>query len=62
MVLNYADAGKMEAVLLARMEKKIRVAVAGSNDVLKLDDEHGAWVTEDCERRVIQTQSGQQGA
>jgi hypothetical protein len=49
MVLIYADGSKKEAVLLARMEDKIRVAVRGSDDPLELTDVHGTWVTEDCE-------------
>jgi hypothetical protein len=54
MVLIYADGSKTEAVLLARNENKIRVAIVGSDDLLELTDVHGTWVTEDCEPVYVQ--------
>lgn len=54
MVLIYANGSKKEAVLLARNENKIRVAIAGSDDLLELTDVHGTWVTEDCEPVHVQ--------
>jgi hypothetical protein len=54
MVLIYADGSRTEAVLLARNENKIRVAIAGSDDLLELTDVHGTWVTEDCEPVQVQ--------
>jgi hypothetical protein len=49
MVLIYADGSRTEAILLARTEDKIRVAIPGSDDPLELTDVRGTWVTEDCE-------------
>lgn len=54
MVLIFANGSKTEAVLLARNENKIRVAIAGSDDLLELTDVHGTWVTEDCEPVYVQ--------
>ena len=54
MILTYADGSKMEAVLLARNENKIRVAIAGSDDLVELTDIHGTWVTDDCEPVHVQ--------
>ena len=54
MVLTYANGSKTEAVLLARNENKIRVAIAGSDDLVELTDVHGTWVTEDCEPVYVQ--------
>ena len=49
MILTFADGSTTEAVLLARTENKIRVAIPGSDDPLELTDVHGTWVSEDCE-------------
>lgn len=54
MILIYANGSRTEAVLLARNENKIRVAIAGSDDLLELTDVHGTWVTEDCEPVQVQ--------
>jgi hypothetical protein len=54
MVLIYADGSKTEALLLARTENKIRVAIPGSDDPLELTDVRGTWVTEDCEPVRVQ--------
>jgi hypothetical protein len=54
MVLIFANGSRTEAVLLARNENKIRVAIAGSDDVLELTDVHGRWVTEGCEPVYVQ--------
>jgi hypothetical protein len=54
MVLIFANGSRTEAVLLARNENKIRVAIAGSDDVLELTDVHGTWVTEGCEPVYVQ--------
>ena len=39
----------MEAVLLSRTEKVMRVALQGSEDVVVLNDLNGSWVSDDCE-------------
>jgi hypothetical protein len=49
MILTYANGSKTEAMLLARSENKIRVAIPGNNDPMELTDVHGTWVSEDCE-------------
>ena len=49
MILTYADGSTTEAVLLARSENKIRVAIPGSDDPVEFTDVHGTWVSEDCE-------------
>jgi len=49
MILTYADGSTTEAILLARTENKIRVAIPGVDDPLELTDVHGTWVSEDCE-------------
>jgi len=49
MVLTYTDGSRKEAVLLARMGNRIRVAIPGSDDPLEITDVRGTWVTEDCE-------------
>jgi hypothetical protein len=49
MILTYADGSRTEAILLARSENKIRVALPGSDDPVELTDIHGTWVSEDCE-------------
>jgi hypothetical protein len=54
MVITYTDGSRIEAVLLARTENRIRVAIPGSDDPLELTDVHGTWVTEDCEPVRVQ--------
>ena len=49
MTLIYADGSRKEAVLLARTESKLRVAIPGADDPLELTNVHGAWVSEECE-------------
>jgi hypothetical protein len=48
MILTYADGSRTEAILLARSENKIRVALPGSDDPVELTDIHGTWVSADC--------------
>jgi hypothetical protein len=54
MILIHANGSRTEAVLLARNENKMRVAIAGSDDLVELTDVHGTWVTEDCEPVYVQ--------
>jgi hypothetical protein len=54
MVLIYADGSKTEALILARTENTLRVAIPGGDDSLELTNIHGAWVTEDCEPVRVQ--------
>jgi hypothetical protein len=49
MILTYADGSRTEAILLARSESKLRVAIPGCDDPVELTDVHGTWVSEDCE-------------
>jgi len=54
MILIYADGSRTEAVLLARTENKIRVALPGSDDPVEFTDVRGTWVSEDCEPVRVQ--------
>jgi hypothetical protein len=54
MILTFADGRRSEAILLARTENKIRVAIPGSDDPLEFTDVHGTWVSEDCEPVRVQ--------
>jgi hypothetical protein len=49
MILRYANGSTTEAILLARRENKIRVAIPGSDEALEFTQVHGTWVSEDCE-------------
>jgi hypothetical protein len=49
MTIRYANGKKIEAVLLSRTEKAMRVALQGSDDVVVLNDVNGSWVTDDGE-------------
>ena len=49
MILIYADGRRTEAVLLARSENQLRVAIPGCDDPVELNDIHGTWVSDDCE-------------
>jgi hypothetical protein len=49
MILIYADGRRTKAVLLARSESQLRVAIPGCDEPLELNDIHGTWVSEDCE-------------
>jgi hypothetical protein len=54
MILIYADGSRTQAVLLARTENKIRVALPGSDDPVEFTDVRGTWVSEDCEPVRVQ--------
>jgi hypothetical protein len=49
MILTYADGSRTEAILLARSENKIRVAIPGIDDPVEFTYLHATWVSEDCE-------------
>ena len=49
MFLTYANGSKVEGILLARTESKIRVAISGAEDPMELTNIRGTWVTDDCE-------------
>ena len=49
MTIAYADGRTLEAVLLARTDNTLRVAVKNADDVLVFSDVNGTWVSEDCE-------------
>jgi hypothetical protein len=49
MILIYADGKRTEAILLARSENRLRVAIPGCDDPVEFTDVHGTWVSEDCE-------------
>ena len=47
MTIRYADGRTSEAVILARTEKAMRVAIKGSDDVAEFLSVDGAWLAED---------------
>jgi hypothetical protein len=49
MTIRYNNGFSYEAILLARTEETMRVAITGSDDVVELKQIHGAWISEDCE-------------
>ena len=49
MNIRNANGQTIEAVLLSRTEKAMRVALQGSEDVVVLNDVNGSWVTEEGE-------------
>lgn len=49
MTIKYSDGKTVEAVLLARSENTMRVAIEGADDVMEFTNIGGAWVSEDCE-------------
>ncbi|MGD0499513.1 MAG: hypothetical protein ABSC23_13875 [Bryobacteraceae bacterium] len=49
MTITFLDGRTVDAVILARTEATLRVALKGSEDVLELSNVHGTWVSEDCE-------------
>ena len=49
MTIRYANGQTIEAVLLSRAEKTMRVALQGSEDVVTLNDVNGTWVSDECE-------------
>ena len=54
MTITYMNGTTMEAALLARTEKTLRVAPQGADDVLLFTYLNGAWVSEDCEPVLIE--------
>ena len=49
MTITYENGTRLEAVLVARHEHTIRVAVKGGDDLLEFKQINGTWVSEDCE-------------
>lgn len=49
MTIRYTNGYQIEGVLLSRDEHSMRIAIQGSDDVLRLSDINGTWITEDCE-------------
>ena len=49
MIIRYRDGNNIEAVLLSQDDRTLRVAIAGSDDVLELKNLNGTWVTDECE-------------
>jgi hypothetical protein len=49
MTIRYTDGRTLEAVLLSRTEKTLRVAAKNTDDVQVFTDINGTWVSEDCE-------------
>ena len=47
MMIRYSNGRAVEAVLLARSQKAMRVAIRGCEDVAELSEVNGTWVTED---------------
>jgi hypothetical protein len=38
-----------EAMLLSRSENSMRVAIQGSDDILRFNQVNGTWISDDCE-------------
>ena len=53
MTIQYSDGRAAEAVLLARTETTIRVAMQGADDVVEFSKTGGTWVSADCEPALI---------
>jgi hypothetical protein len=49
MTITYSDGIAVEAVLLSRTERKMRLAVQGADDVIEVSNINGTWVSADCE-------------
>ena len=49
MTIRYSNGFSFEAILLSRSEEVLRVAIAGSDEVVELTQINGAWISEDCE-------------
>jgi uncharacterized Fe-S cluster-containing radical SAM superfamily protein len=48
MTIRYGDGRSLEALILSRTEKTMRVAVKGGDDSMVLTCVDGTWVSEDC--------------
>ena len=53
-MIRYRDGHTVEAALLARTAKSMRVAINGSDDAVEFQQVHGTWVSDDCEPVTIE--------
>jgi hypothetical protein len=49
MTITYANRETIKAALVVRTDSRIRVALAGSDDLTEFTLINGTWVSEDCE-------------
>lgn len=49
MTIRYANGQTIQAALVVHTEDRIRVALAGSDDLTEFIQINGTWVSEDCE-------------
>ena len=49
MIIKYSNGTEVEAALLVRGERTLRVALNGGDDVVEVTEINGTWVSEDCE-------------
>jgi hypothetical protein len=54
MTITYADGQTIKAALVVRTDNRIRVALAGSDDITEFTQINGTWVSEDCEAVQIE--------
>jgi hypothetical protein len=54
MTIHYTDGRSVEAVLLTRDEKSMRVVLQGSDDSAEFFNINGVWVAEDCEPVAVE--------
>jgi len=49
MTITYANGQTIKAALVVRTDNRLRVAVAGCDDLTEFTEINGTWVSEDCE-------------
>ncbi len=49
MTITYANGQTIKAALVVRTDNRLRVALAGSDDLTEFSQINGTWVSEDCE-------------
>jgi hypothetical protein len=49
MTITYANGQTIKAALVVRTDNRIRVALAGCDDLTEFTEINGTWVSEDCE-------------
>lgn len=54
MTITYSNGRSVEAALLSRTDKTLRVAIQGDEDATLFTNVNGSWVTEDCELAQIE--------
>ena len=54
MTITYANGQTIKAALVVRTDNRIRVALAGCDDLTEFTQINGTWVSEDCEAVQIE--------